>query len=618
MSDSDNSLQPGSTFGKHRIVRLLGRGGMGEVYEVEHELTGDRHALKLLGKEVMEVSGALERFEREAKVMARLKHSGIVRVDLTGEDEGRHWLRMELMPGREVQGKRVITLEEYVEVKGGRLPESEVKKLTYEILEALGHAHGQGLVHRDLKPANVLLDGERLKIADFGLVNAAGAEWMDTQVRSTVINPDEEDTLIDDGSGTGSRSRAIMGTYAYMSPEQRDGLPADARSDLYAVGLMVFRMLTGLKSPGMERPSELGLSLNTGWDAWLIRALKEKQADRFPNAGEMKDALSFKEGTVPPATGAKPTPQPFPESNELPGPNLVAKPKAPVRKAQVVRTPSVNQGVRTSRALPRRSKPSKLKLRPSLLGAGVVFIGWLISIPFWIGVDQSKSFTVSSIGLDMIWVNPGSFRKGDEVYDDYRVTLTKGFYLGKYEVTQAQWERVMGSDPSEFKGADRPVEEVTWNDVMLFCKKLTEIERSAGRLSDGMAYQLPTEAQWEYACRAGTTTVYSWGDSISSSNANYDRKIGETTPVGKYPPNPWGFHDMHGNVYEWCADWYGDYPSGAVRDPVGPADGSYRVLRGGSWDDAAYIVRCANRIRYEPAYGSNFLGFRLSLRPVSK
>ena len=280
--DSDNSLQPGSTFGKHRIVRLLGRGGMGEVYEVEHELTGDRHALKLLSGEVMEVSGALERFEREAKVMARLKHSGIVRVDLTGEDDGRHWLRMELMPGREVEGKRVITLEEFVEAKGGRLPESEVKKLTEEMLEALGHAHGQGLVHRDLKPANVLLDGERLKIADFGLVNAAGAEWMDTQVRSTVINQDEEDTLIDDGSGTGSRSRAIMGTYSFMSPEQKKGQAADARSDLYAVGLMVFRMLTGEESPGLKLPSRIINGLSSAWDDWLVRSLRQTLPTAFP------------------------------------------------------------------------------------------------------------------------------------------------------------------------------------------------------------------------------------------------------------------------------------------------------------------------------------------------
>jgi serine/threonine protein kinase len=315
MTDDSHTLEPGSTFGKHRIVRLLGRGGMGEVYEVEHELTGKRHALKLLSADVMEVPGALERFEREAKVMARLEHPGIVRVDLSGEDSGRRWLRMELMPGREVSGQRVITLEEYVATKSGRLPESEVKALLAEILDALGHAHGKSLVHRDLKPANVLFDGERVKIADFGLVNAAGAEWMDTQVRSTVINQDDEDTLID-GSGTGSRSRAIMGTYAYMSPEQRKGQPADARSDLYAVGLMTFRMLTGEETPGMERASELGLGLDKGWDAWLIKALKGRPDDRFPTAGEMRKSLDFqatvKHAPAPEAPKVRREPKPLP------------------------------------------------------------------------------------------------------------------------------------------------------------------------------------------------------------------------------------------------------------------------------------------------------------------
>jgi len=306
VTDGTQTLEPGSMFGQHRILRLLGRGGMGEVYEVEHELTGKRHALKLLSSEVMEVPGALECFEREARVMARLEHPGIVRVDLSGEDSERRWLRMELMPGREVLGQRVVTLEEYVAAKGGRLPESETKALLVELLDALAHAHGKSLVHRDLKPANVLFSGDRVKIVDFGLVNAAGAEWMETQVRSTVINQNDDDTLID-GSGMGSRSRAIMGTYAYMSPEQRDGLPADARSDLYAVGLMVFRMLTGLKSPGMKRSSELGLSLDQGWDLWLIKTLEEEPSERYASAVEMQEALNFQ-------LAVKPDPAPVPEA----------------------------------------------------------------------------------------------------------------------------------------------------------------------------------------------------------------------------------------------------------------------------------------------------------------
>ena len=176
----------------------------------------------------------------------------------------------------------------------------------------------------------------------------------------------------------------------------------------------------------------------------------------------------------------------------------------------------------------------------------------------------------------------------------------------------------MGSNPSEFKGADRPVEQVPWDKVTSFCEKLTELEREAGRLPAGMAYQLPTEAEWEYACRAGTKTAFSFGDELTAKDANFARNVGETTDVGQYPANAWGFHDMHGNVWEWTADWYEEYTSGAVSDPVGPAVGSFRVLRGGSWYASANSARSAIRLWFVPADGSDYLGFRLSLRPASK
>jgi formylglycine-generating enzyme required for sulfatase activity len=238
--------------------------------------------------------------------------------------------------------------------------------------------------------------------------------------------------------------------------------------------------------------------------------------------------------------------------------------------------------------------------------------------------NAGDTYTVPDLSLKMIWVEPGTFTMGSPTTEAYRysletqheVTLTNGFWLGKHEVTQAQWEKVMGGNPSGFKGADRPVEQVTWADVTSFCEKLTELERKASRLPAGMAYQLPTEAQWEYACRAGTTTAYSWGSSIAISNANYPTS--EIRDVGQYAGNPWGFHDMHGNVWEWCADWYGDYPSGPARDPVGPTVGSNRVFRGGSTRNEPFGIRSAHRVRSEPARSSSYLGFRLSLRPASK
>ena len=235
-----------------------------------------------------------------------------------------------------------------------------------------------------------------------------------------------------------------------------------------------------------------------------------------------------------------------------------------------------------------------------------------------------ENFTIPDLNLDMIWVEPGTFMMGSPKSEEghrgnetqHQVTLSKGFYLGKHEVTQAQWERVMGNNPSKFMGADRPVEQVSWDDAVAFCKKLTEMEKKAGRVPEGMAYQLPTEAQWEYTCRAGTTTAYSWGDSISAKNASHHRKNPEgTTPVGKYPPNPWAFHDMHGNVWEWCADWWGVYPSGSVTDPEGPASYSSRVKRGGAWYHGGTTLRSAKRIYHAPSNRLTGLGFRVGFLP---
>ncbi len=236
---------------------------------------------------------------------------------------------------------------------------------------------------------------------------------------------------------------------------------------------------------------------------------------------------------------------------------------------------------------------------------------------------SGKAFTIPDLSMEMLWVKPGTFEMGSPTSEagrskyetQHQVTLTEGFWLGKYEVTQAQWQKVMGNNPSHFKGAGRPVEKVSWIEVTSFCDKLTALEREAGRLPAGKAYQLPTEAQWEYACRAGTKTAFSFGDGLMSRQANISGGPRETTDVGKYPANGWGFHDMHGNVWEWCADWYGDYPTGAARDPVGPAVGSYRVARGGSWYFTANFARSANRFRNEPAISYVILGFRLSLRP---
>jgi formylglycine-generating enzyme required for sulfatase activity len=224
---------------------------------------------------------------------------------------------------------------------------------------------------------------------------------------------------------------------------------------------------------------------------------------------------------------------------------------------------------------------------------------------------------VNSIGLELKKLPAGKFVMGEGSVA-HEVTLTRPFYLGVYEVTQAQYEQVMGVNPSKNKGAQNPVDSVSWEDAVEFCRRLSELpeEKAAGRV-----YRLPTEAEWEYACRAGTTTKFSIGDDTSTLGEYawiISNSGGRTHPVGEKKPNAWAFYDMHGNVWEWCADWYVDfsyvdYLKDAVSNPVGPFTGSQRVFRGGSWDSRAADCRSASRASFSPSVGFDHCGFRVAL-----
>lgn len=233
------------------------------------------------------------------------------------------------------------------------------------------------------------------------------------------------------------------------------------------------------------------------------------------------------------------------------------------------------------------------------------------------GPRAGQSFTLDIPALAMIWIAPGAFFMSSThgAGDDTQVTLTRGYWLGQTEVTQAQWQTLIERVPipSRFKGSDRPVEQVSWELAMEFCLKLTERERAAGRLPPAYRYTLPTEAQWEYACRAGTTGIYA-GD--LAAMAWYEATSGgQTHPVAQKQPNAWGLYDMHGNVQEWCADWYGGYPGGRASDPTGAPSGQFHVLRGGHWGGSAGYCRAAFRVWTHAQSGSIGIGFRLALAP---
>ena len=248
-------------------------------------------------------------------------------------------------------------------------------------------------------------------------------------------------------------------------------------------------------------------------------------------------------------------------------------------------------------------------------------------------VPDPENDIANSVDMRLRLIPAGEFMMGspeDEKQRDpdegpvHRVCITKPFYLGVYEVTQEQYKEVMGNNPSRFKGKKRPVDGVSWNDAVKFCKKLSAKE--------DRTYRLPTEAEWEYACRAGTTTSFAFGQTLSSrTDANChldgtsggsekDPDLNKTASVGSYRPNPWGLYDMHGNLYELCQDRYEKdyYESSPTDNPTGPTSGSNRVLRGGSWRDFPAYCRSANRYKGSPNVGDFYLGFRVVLVPAGE
>ena len=244
------------------------------------------------------------------------------------------------------------------------------------------------------------------------------------------------------------------------------------------------------------------------------------------------------------------------------------------------------------------------------------------------GQDQYglwAAFAFAGVRQTMRWIRRGVFGMGSpedepERHDAkllHEVTLTQGYWLADTACTQELWTAVMGGNPSSFKGdKELPVENVSWEDCEQFLDAIN------GKCP-GLELRLPTEAQWEYACRAGTTTPFSFGENITTDQVNYNGNVpygdgpkgeyrGKTVPVKAFPCNQWGLFQMHGNVWEWCADWYGRYPVDTVSDPVGPDEGEIRVLRGGSWIHFGWLVRSAYRFRYVPESRIGSAGFRFS------
>ncbi|MDR2729819.1 MAG: SUMF1/EgtB/PvdO family nonheme iron enzyme [Treponema sp.] len=280
-------------------------------------------------------------------------------------------------------------------------------------------------------------------------------------------------------------------------------------------------------------------------------------------------------------------------------------------------------------------RASNSQQRPAVYNqfAGLAYLG---SRP---APQPTPAPTPQPVSNDMVRINGGTFMMGspsnepnrDSGEVQHQVTVSS-FYMGKYEVTQKEYQEVMGTNPSYFKGDNLPVEKVSWYDAVEYCNKRSQREGLTPAYTingtnvtwnrNANGYRLPTEAEWEYTCRAGTTTPFSTGNNITTNQANYDGNYpynnnakgeyrSKTTTVGSFAPNAWGLYDMHGNVWEWCWDWYEGYSSGSQTDPVGAVSGTDRVNRGGGWYDWAVEARSAYRDYYTPSYRNGDIGFRL-------
>ncbi len=433
----------------------------------------------------------------------------------------------------------------------GPLGEVEAARVVRQAALGLWAANEHGFVHRDIKPENLILSRDgHLRIADFGLADLA---------ESSVAM-----------QGTGS----IFGTPAYMSREQWEGVQVDHRSDLYALGCTLHELLTGetlfnapLGMPlvaGLPSEREAGAvqSLTPRMQAIIERLVNDEPEERFQTGHELARELE-----------------------------KLIRPEPTVEVAQPLWIPPESPATGSSSR-----------------------------------VGSSSSVVVA---LKMVHIPAGTFVMGSDPFetgraDDecaHKVVLAQAFYMKASLVTQAEFKAVMGSNPARFKsvGKSAPIEQVSWFDAIRYCNRLSEKEglrpayviqgetvRFLGFNRTG--YRLPTEAEWEYACRATTLTPYSTGRKLQAGDANFDQR--ETSQVMLYPPNPWGLHDMHGNVWEWCWDWYGRYPQTSVRQPCGPDKGETRLLRGGGWDSQARACRSASRSHFFPNMRTDAVGFR--------
>ena len=635
-------------MGQYVLQEKLGAGGMGQVYKAYHPGMERLVAIKVILAKGKIDEESVRRFEREVKAAAKLSHPNIITVYDAGNANGRHFMVMELVKGKDLN---------VIVHRKGTLGISETINYIKQIARGLAFAHENGVIHRDIKPANLFLDIKgNVKILDMGLAKISARE--------------NEETL---SMFTGTT--AIMGTVDFMSPEQ--GLSSrdvDARADIYSLGATLYYFLTKKVMyegdtafakviahsespiPALKaiRP-DVSDSLNFIYTKMVAKQVEdryqsmleliqdldaiEKGSASTKNLSELSTIYSLRDelGEMDVSRVSNKKAVQSSKSNKA----IVEKDSKFALIATgigvvligVVALAFILGGSSNSQselALKSNSANGKVEVVTSNDSAeGIPSKGNLLVAPFTeakakeMQKEVAKSFQKEvdekedlgkGIKLDMVLIPAGKFMMGSPESEpgrqqnetQHEVTLTKPYYLGKYEVTQEQWQSVMGNNPSiSTKGAKLPVTDVSWLDCQEFIKNLNS------KTNGG--YRLPTEAEWEYACRAGTNTAYSFGDSLTKNDANYcGPKEENIKAAGSYNANAFGLYDMHGNVWEWCEDWKADYPMRTVTDPKGPTKGTFRVLRSGTFGSDASSARSSKRGDNLPSLQYFTVGFRLA------
>ncbi|MCH7958815.1 MAG: SUMF1/EgtB/PvdO family nonheme iron enzyme [Candidatus Hydrogenedentes bacterium] len=593
MSDPKSLI--GKRIGNYHVMGVLGKGGMGIVFKARDLSLRREVALKFLPESLSSDEDIVKRFAREARAAARLNHPNIVTIYGVGRFEDTFYIAMEYVEG--------MALDALI-AKKGKVDVRRAVEIARDAAEALAEAHAHGIVHRDIKPQNIMLTKTgRVKVMDFGL---ARANYENTQLTS---------------SGTS------MGTPHYMAPEQWMDSKVDGRADIFSLGVTLYEMISG-KAPfnastplaimrkivDEPTPSLCGVD---GEIPSLVSDVAEKMMakdpdNRYGSAKEVADDLSsFLDSLAKPSAAEA--------AFSAPGTNLTLErldKEETQRRGQkrLATGPSVTAEQPANVQPPEDGEPKPARVKTIYwLGGGVVASIALVAVVFMrLGGGGTYAHFFPETDFERIF--PGTFEMGsppteagrDADESLHRVSLTRGFWISRYEVTQAQWEGVMGFNPSSILGEDLPVEQVSWEDVQNFIEKINE--------ADGTTYRLPTESEWEYAARAGSSSAYGFNVNTGylAEYAWYvDNSQRQTHPVGTKRPNAWGLYDMSGNVLEWCQDRVDAYPYGSVVDPKGPETGNLRIGRGGSWYSPEKACRAADRSAAEPANRGPDLGFRL-------